>query len=283
MRRLLTRRSRVPRRLRILVAFACAFAALGLVVGGSVGSAQQPGGPLVGTEPDTGGPFHGRVGGNPGGEPHQRLVSDGRALFLDGCSSCHGQDARGIPGRGPSLRGVGALAADFYLRTGRMPLDSPKDEPVRKETFYDERQIAALDAYVGSFGGPPIPAVHASKGDLSLGMRRFSEMCMGCHQVVGQGGLTTRAWVPDLRQSRPIDVAEAVRIGPYVMPTFASQLTQHDIDSIARYVEYTRDPEDVGGWGIGHIGPIPEGMVTWLLAGVALLLTIRLIGERTTE
>jgi ubiquinol-cytochrome c reductase cytochrome c subunit len=48
-------------------------------------------------------------------------------------------------------------------------------------------------------------------------------------------------------------------------------------------VNYTRDPEDRGGWGIGHIGPIPEGMVAWLLAGGALLLAIRLIGERTTD
>jgi ubiquinol-cytochrome c reductase cytochrome c subunit len=77
-------------------------------------------------------------------------------------------------------------------------------------------------------------------------------------------------------------VAEALAVGPYVMPTFP-QLSQSDVDSLARYVTYTRNPEDIGGWSIGHIGPIPEGMVAWLLAGVALLLVIRLIGERTTE
>ena len=41
--------------------------------------------------------------------------------------------------------------------------------------------------------------------------------------------------------------------------------------------------QDDGGWGIGHLGPIPEGMVTWLLGLAALVLAIRLIGERTTE
>jgi ubiquinol-cytochrome c reductase cytochrome c subunit len=80
-----------------------------------------------------------------------------------------------------------------------------------------------------------------------------------------------------------VDVAEAVQIGPYVMPSFQGELDQHEIDSIARYVEWTKDPQDEGGWGIGHIGPIPEGMVAWLLAGGLLILVIRLIGERTGE
>jgi ubiquinol-cytochrome c reductase cytochrome c subunit len=66
------------------------------------------------------------------------------------------------------------------------------------------------------------------------------------------------------------------------MPTF-KRLTDDDVADIAAYVTYTHDPEDRGGWGIGHIGPIPEGMVAWLLAGAALLIAIRLIGERTTR
>ncbi|HEX8857205.1 MAG TPA: hypothetical protein VF752_16540, partial [Thermoleophilaceae bacterium] len=75
--------------------------------------------------------------------------------------------------------------------------------------------------------------------------------------------------------------AEAVRMGPYLMPKFPpSQINQQELDSIARYVVYTRNPDDRGGWSIGHIGPIPEGMVAWLLAGSALVLVIRLIGER---
>ena len=51
--------------------------------------------------------------------------SRGRDLFVQGCSSCHGFDARGVAGVGPDLHWVGEEAADFYLRTGRMPLDEP--------------------------------------------------------------------------------------------------------------------------------------------------------------
>jgi ubiquinol-cytochrome c reductase cytochrome c subunit len=214
----------------------------------------------------------------------QNLVAQGRALYEDGCSSCHGLDARGIPGRAPSLRGVGALAADFYLSTGRMPLDRPGAQPVRGEPAYPRDEIRALVAFVGSFGGPRIPAVDPARGNLAEGRELFTENCAGCHQVMGEGGMVTRASVPDLKQATPRQVAEAVRLGPYLMPPFSErQLDQADLNSVARYVEYAKEPEDRGGWGIGHLGPIPEGMVAWLLGAAALVLTIRLIGERTSE
>ena len=215
-------------------------------------------------------------------EPASQAESEGRRLFLQGCSSCHGMDARGVPGQGPSLIGAGAEAADFYLRTGRMPLDRPDQEPVRADSPYTEEQIAALVEYVGGLGGPPVPEVHPEDGDLAEGQRLFTEHCAGCHQVAAQGGIVPGAVVPDLGSASALDVAEAIHVGPYVMPKF-DHLDPSEVDDIARYVEYTHDPEDRGGWGLGHIGPIPEGMVAWLLAGAALLLAIRLVGERKTR
>jgi ubiquinol-cytochrome c reductase cytochrome c subunit len=210
-------------------------------------------------------------------------VAHGRSLYVESCSSCHGLDARGIKGRAPSLRGVGELSADFYLRTGRMPLSAPSDQPTRSKPAFGESDVQALVHYVGSFGGPRIPAVHPERGSLSVGRKEFTENCAGCHQVVAEGGISGEGIVPDLSDSKPVDVGEAVHIGPYVMPQFRKNLDQHEIDSIARYVDYTKHPQDEGGWGIGHIGPIPEGMVAWLLAGALLIGVIRLIGERTTK
>jgi ubiquinol-cytochrome c reductase cytochrome c subunit len=217
-----------------------------------------------------------------GGSPSSAPESEGRRLFVQGCSSCHGFDAEGVKGHGPSLVGVGEEAADFYLRTGRMPLDRPDEEPQRGPSVYSGAEIEALTKYVGSLGGPAIPEVHPEDGDLAEGQKLFTENCAGCHQIVGRGGMLPGAVIPDLGAANATDVAEAIHVGPYVMPSF-NHLGQTEIDDIARYVEYTHDPEDKGGWGIGHIGPIPEGMVAWLLAGVALLFTIRLIGERTTR
>lgn len=208
--------------------------------------------------------------------------SEGRRLFVQGCSSCHGFDARGVENHGPSLVGVGEEAADFYLRTGRMPLDRPGEEPMRTDSPYSDGEIEALVEYVGGLGGLPIPAVEPEKGDLAEGQKLFTEHCAGCHQVVARGGIVPDSVVPDLGAANATDVAEAISIGPYVMPSF-DHLDKSEVDDIARYVEYTHDPEDRGGWGLGHIGPIPEGMVAWLLAGAALLLAIRLIGERKTR
>jgi ubiquinol-cytochrome c reductase cytochrome c subunit len=216
--------------------------------------------------------------------PSPQLVAQGRSLFVESCSSCHGLDARGVEGRGPSLHGVGARAADFYLSTGRMPLDQPEDQPLRHEPAFPRRKIDALVAYVGSLGGPPIPHADPKRGSISEGFQAFSDHCAGCHQIVAQGGIVTGARVPALQHATPTEIAEAVRIGPYLMPKFSeSLLDQHQLDSIVKYIEYTHAPRDEGGWAIGHLGPIPEGIVAWLLGLSSLILAIRVIGERTPE
>jgi ubiquinol-cytochrome c reductase cytochrome c subunit len=49
---------------------------------------------------------------------------------------------------------------------------------------------------------------------------------------------------------------------------------------VAAYVEYLHRPDDRGGLGLGHLGPIPEGFVGWVVGMGALLLAARLIGTR---
>jgi ubiquinol-cytochrome c reductase cytochrome c subunit len=210
------------------------------------------------------------------------LVAAGHALFSQSCASCHGLHAQGIAGRGPSLHGVGALAADFYLETGRMPLAAPRQEPVRTRPAFPQPQIRALIAYVASFGGPAIPTVNPGRGSLSQGQQLFALDCAGCHTIQARGGVVTGALVPALTPATPRQIAEAIRTGPYAMPPFGpGQLSNAQINSIARYVQSTDHPDDPGGWDIGRIGPITEGMAAWLLAIAALLIIARLLGERT--
>jgi ubiquinol-cytochrome c reductase cytochrome c subunit len=212
------------------------------------------------------------------------LVAQGRTLYANGCSSCHGIALQGTPGVAPALRGVGPGPVDFYLSTGRMPLEQPREQPQRSTPLYSHSQILALIAYVSSFGGPAAPSANPAAGDLALGLRQFTLHCAGCHQIVARGGLTLGAVVPNLQAATPLQVAEAVRMGPYLMPHFdAKQIDQHQLDSIARYVLWTRHPDNAGGWAIYNIGPIPEGMVAWFLGLAALVIVARLIGERLGE
>jgi ubiquinol-cytochrome c reductase cytochrome c subunit len=222
-------------------------------------------------------------GSAPPAAPDAAKIAEGRQLYVEGCSSCHGMDARGVEDQGPSLVGVGAASADFYLRTGRMPLSEPGHEPERAQPAYPDDQIDAIVAYVGSLGGPPVPAVDPSAGSLSRGAELFGSTCAGCHSITGEGGVVVGGFAPELHQATPTQVAEAVRVGPYLMPSFdRNQISDADLNSIARYVdEAVQQPDDRGGWGIGHLGPVPEGLVAWVLATAALLIVARLIGERS--
>jgi ubiquinol-cytochrome c reductase cytochrome c subunit len=211
-----------------------------------------------------------------------KLVAAGRQLFITGCSSCHGMDANGTHDVAPSLHGVGAMAAHFYLSTGRMPMPQLDVEPIRTHPRYSRQEIRALVAYVGSLGGPGIPRVDLADGSISEGQRLFTSTCAGCHQSVARGGIVTGAFVPPLTEATPTQIAEAIRIGPYLMPRFGMRmLTDRQVASIAKFVEASRSPHSPGGAGIGYIGPVPEGMVTWLAALPVLLLVTRLIGKRS--
>ena len=143
----------------------------------------------------------------------------GAELYATACLGCHGPLGSGTA-RGPSLRSAGALAADFYLRIGAMPLASPDDQPERGRPAFSDREIDALVAYVASLGhGPAIPKPHPDRGSVAQGQRLFTEHCAGCHQIAAAGGYVTGAVAPALDRATPTQVAEAVRMGPYLMPS----------------------------------------------------------------
>ena len=287
--RWLRRRSRVPRWLRALTALvmgALAVSGLAAPTGGAAPppttSASSPTSQNAPTKP----PFGPGPGDPVKSFPNSPAIqAEGRNLFDQSCSSCHGLDLRGIPPRGPSLRGVGAGPVDFFLSTGGMPLPSPTDQPnIPQKPAFNRQQIDAIVAYVASYGGPPAPTADPSRGDLGTGYDAFTANCAGCHQIVARGGMFVDAWVPNLLHVNAQQVAEAIRMGPFLMPRFDYHLIdQHELDSIARYVLYAQHPANLGGWGIYNIGPIPEGIVAWLLALGALLIVARLIGERNDE
>ena len=89
-----------------------------------------------------------------------------------------------------------------------------------------------------------IPRPHPERGNLAQGLHLFTDHCAGCHQVVAAGRLRDRRACRRRSTTRPdVQIAEAVRIGPYVMPTFSQQaISDRELDSIVRYVDYAQAP-----------------------------------------
>lgn len=221
-------------------------------------------------------------------QPSSGLVQKGRELYLPGCSGCHGVNGQGLRApngslRGPSLKNSGEAAAYYYLHTGRMPLGNSEDEPKRHKPAYNEVDMEALVAFVGSLGnGPKIPDVVVQDGDLADGGELFRGNCAACHSASGAGGaLSYGRAAPSLAQAQPLEVGSAVRVGPGQMPKFDQRtFDAKELDSIARYVEYLRKPKDPGGLSLGRIGPIPEGFLIWVFGMGVLLVTVSWIGKR---
>jgi len=204
----------------------------------------------------------------------------GRQVFLRDCAWCHGSDGSGTH-NGPSLVGVGEAAADFYLRTGRMPLASPEADVKGGKPAYSSSTINALVKYVGSLGaGPAVPAL--TRGDPAAGRTLFLENCAACHSASGTGTIVTGGQqAPDLWATADQQVAEAIRLGPGPMPPFGSgQLSDEDVSNIVSYVHQLGSPQRIGGAGLDQYGPIIEGAAALFLLLPLVVLISRALGKR---
>ena len=132
-------------------------------------------------------------------------VRDGAALYAANCASCHGATgegvappgipgAGGVVGMGPSLRNVGAGTADFYLRTGYMPLGDPDEQPCRRRVLFDRAADPRARRATSRRSAPARRSRSRTPSAASVaeGMRLFTDHCAGCHQVVARGGVVDR-------------------------------------------------------------------------------------------
>ena len=274
-------RSRHPRQLALPLLVVVGGAALSLVLFGTgARAAVRPQSPSVSPSSvspssvasSSGGPTQsGDIIGASGLSP---AATQGETLFVEACSSCHGLDATGTA-RAPTLTGLGPAAVDFWVRTGRMPLALPESQAARKPPVFDATQARDIAEYVASLapGGVGIPSVSLSNTNLAQGGELFRLDCATCHSFVGAGGaLSYGAYAPALNPDTPLDIAEAVRTGPDNMPRFSTaQLTKKQLADIVRYVRYLANPNDRGGFNLGHVGPTAEGFVG-IVFGVGLLM-----------
>jgi ubiquinol-cytochrome c reductase cytochrome c subunit len=213
-----------------------------------------------------------------------QLIDEGGKLFAANCASCHGLDAEGTAA-GPTLIGAGALAVDFQVGTGRMPMAASGPQAEKKPVQFTQAQIDAMAAWVADLApGPAVPADRfiAGDGDAANGAELFRINCAMCHNVAGAGGaLTEGKWAPGLAGVDPVHIYGAMVTGPQNMPVFSDlNLTPEEKNDIITYLLYVEENPSVGGWDLGSLGPVSEGLFIWIfglgaLIGVTIWLTAK--------
>ncbi len=230
----------------------------------------------------------------PSAESDRPSERQGERIWQQDCAVCHAPDATGSF-QGPDISRSGTAAVDFMVRTGRMPVPMVRqvaggDVPAqpaqvrRGPVRYSEAEIRSLVAYAARLvTGPAAPRAPApGSTDIARGGDLYRLDCAACHQMAGSGGaLAYGTDVPALGRSTPVEVIEAMRVGPGSMPVFSeASLDADDAADIAAYVQYLHHPEDRGGAALWHLGPVPEGLVAWIVGVGGVILLCRWLGER---
>jgi len=203
-------------------------------------------------------------------------AEEGKALYNNYCITCHGNNAQGVEGRGPSLIGVGSAAVEFQVETGRMPATAQGAQIDRKPPQLNSDQARQLGQYIQELGGgPQVPFSgerSPTQGNIAHGGELFRINCSSCHAFsAGGGALSSGKFAPPLNESTDRQLYAAMLTGPQNMPVFGdNQLSPQDKFDVIAYVQNLNTDNDPGGWGLGRFGPTTEGVAIFLFGMVVL-------------
>ncbi|MEU8425458.1 cytochrome c [Micromonospora sp. NPDC048835] len=204
-------------------------------------------------------------------------AAEGKALFDVSCVTCHGRNAQGVEGRGPSLVGVGAASVEFQVSSGRMPLARQEAQAHRKPPVFTDEQTRQLAQYIQELGGGPVVPEGddlREDGNIAAGGELFRINCSQCHAFGGGGGaLSSGKFAPSLHPATDRQIYAAMLSGPQNMPVFGdNQLRPEQKADIIAYIQETlKHDQDPGGFNLGRYGPSTEGLAIFLVGIVALV------------
>ena len=185
---------------------------------------------------------------SPGSAP---AVSGGRgaALYAANCSGCHGDHGQGLIGPSQQADAFPGLVAGMVVRGGIQMPAFPQFTPA---------QVAAVSTFVAT----QIAAPAARTATVADGGVLFRLYCSGCHGSTGRGGAVSQGRNPPSLADYPAAEALAAMIfGRGNMPVFADTvLDVRQQAAIALYVQELQKPASPGGWGLGYLGPVTEGL-----------------------
>lgn len=210
-------------------------------------------------------------------------IEAGRVLYATSCIACHGANLEGVTDRGPSLIGVGSAATYFQVSTGRMPAMSQQAQIPKKDPKFTDEQSRQLAAFVQSNGGGnELPEGNLRDGNVAEGGELFRLNCASCHNFAGKGApLSAGAYAPAINATDE-QIYAVMLSGAQNMPTFSdNQLTPEQKRSIVSYIQSLEASNDPGGAAIGRAGPVPEGLVIFIIGIGGLMGVILWIGAKS--
>jgi cbb3-type cytochrome c oxidase subunit III len=192
-----------------------------------------------------------------GGLSEKGSAGRGQPLFSERCGSCHTLRAAATQGKiGPNLDdafaqaradGVGEstirevvrqqiefpVPANVSPNVPPMPKDLVEGEDADSVAVYVASVAAVEDAPVVAPPAPPPPAAGGGGAD---GKAIFSSSCASCHTLAAAGSNGTIG--PNLDDSKPtLELAvDRVTNGQGVMPSFKDQLSEQEIQAVAKFV-----------------------------------------------
>ena len=198
-----------------------------------------------------------------GGAPQAVAAADaqaGRSVFASQCAGCHGPNGEG--GVGPSLAAAGfadLVAPKVRAGGGGMP------------AFQGRLSAADIDD-VSAFVAEQLADPAARTATVPDGGVAYRLYCAGCHGATGRGGaLVEGRNAPSFKGKPAANALAAVIRGPRNMPVFTGTLDVRQQTAVALYIQATLvAPATPGGFGLGFIGPVVEGIVSWV-ALIALI------------
>lgn len=190
-----------------------------------------------------------------GGLTEGGSASQGQPLFNEKCGQCHTLRAAGTQGKiGPNLDdafaqaradGVGEstirevvrrqiqfpVPADMSVNVPPMPKNLVKGNDADSVAVYVASVAAVVDAPVAA---PPAPPAGGAGG--GGGKEIFASSCASCHTLAAAGASGTIG--PNLDEAKPtLDLAvDRVTNGQGVMPSFMDQLSEAQIQAVAKFV-----------------------------------------------
>ena len=231
----------------------------------------------------TGGVYAGASAAMAATDRHRRsasalTVEDGKKLFQANCATCHGLDLQGTAD-GPSLYGVGELAVEFQVATGRMPMAMQGPQAPQKPVQF----TAGPDRRDGRLRADARLPARPSPTRRSSTARATSRAAPSSSASTARCATTSQR--PAVRSPRasthrrctrraPLHMYAAMVTGPQNMPVFNDMnLTTEDKRDIISALLFLQENESPGGFSLGSLGPVSEGLFIWIF-GIGALIAI---------